>query len=74
LSVVHEILRTAFIDTADGRATGRAPPPHVRLPIVDLTRLPKESRHKQLNELSKRDAARSFDLEKPPLLRMTLIG
>ena len=69
----HDILRTAFIDTADGARQVVRRRLMVRLPIVDLARLPKDRRHKQLNELSKRDAARSFDLEKPPLFRMKII-
>jgi len=69
----HDVLRTAFIDTADGARQVVRRRLIVRLPIVDLTRLPKESQDKQLDELSKRDAARTFDLEKPPLFRTTLI-
>ena len=69
----HDILRTAFIDTADGArqvVRGRLT---VRLPIVDLTRVPKEKQDENLNDLSKCDALLTFDLEKPPLFRTTLI-
>src|SRR5439155_1168663 len=69
----HDPLRTAFIDTADGARQVVRRRLTVKLSIVDLARLPKKKRDNKLDEISKRDAARTFDLEKPPLFRTTLL-
>ncbi len=56
---------------ARGRSCAAASWSSCRLSIWRACR--RSRRDKQLDELSKRDAARSFDLEKPPLFRMTII-
>lgn len=69
----HGMLRAAFIDTAEGPKQFIRRRIAVRLSIVDLARLSEEKRGGKLDEISKRDAARTFDLEKPPLMRVKLL-
>jgi amino acid adenylation domain-containing protein len=69
----HEVLRTVFADGQDGypvqivRASGS-----IQLALIDLTLLDEEVRHQQLVELVSRDAQGSFDLQRGPLLRLTV--
>ena len=44
-----------------------------RLALVDLSGLAERQKQIKLEQISKRDAAQSFDLEKPPLLRTKLL-
>jgi hypothetical protein len=69
----HETLRTSFVER-DGRAVQRIG--RVRkfaLQTIDLSRLPSADAAARLARRSRADAARSFDVERAPLLRAQLI-
>ena len=69
----HEILRTTF-PAADGRpvqAIG-APWP-IRIPVVDLAALPAAAREARVRALLLELGRQPFDLERGPLLRLTLL-
>ncbi|HEY0736692.1 MAG TPA: amino acid adenylation domain-containing protein, partial [Herpetosiphonaceae bacterium] len=69
----HEILRTTF-KLADGRPTQViAPPAPPEVPIVDLRHLPADERETAAHELVSVEAHTPFDLDRGPLLRVTLI-
>ncbi|HEY0602253.1 MAG TPA: amino acid adenylation domain-containing protein, partial [Herpetosiphonaceae bacterium] len=69
----HEILRTTF-KLADGRPTQViAPPAPIDLPVVDLRHLPVDERETTARELVSVEAHTPFDLDRGPLLRVTLI-
>jgi natural product biosynthesis luciferase-like monooxygenase protein/amino acid adenylation domain-containing protein/FkbM family methyltransferase len=69
----HEVLRTAFI-AENGR-----PAQHIqrrvslRLPILDLGRLPGPGREAEVRRLAAGEARQPFDLGRAPLLRSTLL-
>jgi amino acid adenylation domain-containing protein/non-ribosomal peptide synthase protein (TIGR01720 family) len=69
----HEILRTSF-PVRDGRAIQRvAASLHVPLRVLDLTALPQHTRAAAVERLAARNAGRSFELARGPLLRLTLL-
>jgi amino acid adenylation domain-containing protein len=70
----HEPLRTRFGATADGRPTACAEPAAaVRLAVADLSGLAGAERSERAEELAREEAARPFDLGRPPLLRALLL-
>ncbi|HEX8694770.1 MAG TPA: non-ribosomal peptide synthase/polyketide synthase, partial [Longimicrobium sp.] len=70
----HEVLRTTFGATADGRAVQRiADPAPVPLPEVDLSALDEAEREAAVERLTREEAARPFDLARGPVLRGTLL-
>jgi hypothetical protein len=69
----HETLRTCFVEL-NGRAVQQiARQRSFALPTTDLSRLAPGDRAARLERISRADAARSFDLEKSPLLRARLV-
>jgi amino acid adenylation domain-containing protein/thioester reductase-like protein len=69
----HEILRTTFAE-AGGKPVQRvAPRLRLNAPIVDLTGLPEIDRERELEKAMAAQSQRPFDLERGPLLRLTLI-
>lgn len=69
----HEVLRTSF-PTVDGvpiQLIGQAQP--VTLLLIDLSGLPEFDREIETERLANEEAERSFDLQKRPLLRATLL-
>ena len=69
----HAALRTAFLDTDAGPRPWVHRSAAITLPLVDLARLPEQETQIELEQISKRDAARPFDLEKTPLMRVKLL-
>jgi amino acid adenylation domain-containing protein len=76
----HEALRTTFpILPALGPTLSSEPVQRVapageqRLPVLDLTALPRERREPLMLRLVEEEARRSFDLERGPLLRAALL-
>ncbi|HVR95163.1 MAG TPA: amino acid adenylation domain-containing protein, partial [Thermoanaerobaculia bacterium] len=71
----HESLRTTFGRTASGEPVQRiAAAGLVVLPVVDLSSLPEPAREPEALRLAHEEARRPFDLERGPLLRVTLIA
>jgi len=69
----HESLRTTFRSVAGSVAQVVRPAGDVRLPLVDLAGLPPEARERTLLRLADENARRPFDLERGPLLRLSLV-
>ena len=69
----HATLRAGFLDSAAGPRQFVRRSVAIKLPLVDLTRLPEPQKEIKLEQVSKQDSARSFDLEKPPLMRWKLL-
>ncbi|HEV2146075.1 MAG TPA: amino acid adenylation domain-containing protein [Longimicrobiaceae bacterium] len=70
----HEVLRTTFPLTGDGRAMQVvAPPEPAMLHRLDLSGQPEGDREREARRLAAREAATPFDLASGPLLRATLV-
>lgn len=69
----HEVLRTAFIDDSAGARQIVRRRAALKLSFKDLAQLPTKEQEAKLEAISSGDAAKAFDLEKPPLFRVTLI-
>jgi|GEM_PF-313343 len=69
----HEALRTTFqlVDGQPAQVVAPTLPP--ALPLVELGRLAPERRHAEALRLARDEALLPFDLERGPLLRMTLL-
>jgi acyl carrier protein len=69
----HAALRAGFRDTAAGprQFVGRSV--RMKLPLIDLAGLPQREKEDGFEQISKQDAAQTFDLEKPPLIRTKLL-
>ncbi|WP_437601976.1 condensation domain-containing protein [Sorangium sp. So ce590] len=68
----HEVLRTALRSTADGCASSVTPPSAYDLPLVDLTREPRNKGLRRALARAQQVAVAPFDLGAAPLLRATL--
>jgi len=69
----HEAWRTTF-ETRNGQPVQIIhPASQVRLPVLDLRRLPATEREAEAVRRVARDVTRPFDLERGPLLRPTLV-
>ncbi len=69
----HATLRTGFLGSAGGPKQFVRRSANMKLRLIDLGRLPETQREIRLEQISKQDAAQSFDLEKPPLMRIKLL-
>ena len=71
----HEVLRTTFDVTADGRPfqSVHPPPSYWPLPLTDLTSLPDPERDAKVRCLVATEAARPFNLQTGPTFRTALI-
>ncbi|MFJ8493322.1 amino acid adenylation domain-containing protein [Streptomyces sp. NPDC094038] len=67
----HEILRTAFreVDGVPVQCPVEMDAIDIEVPLVDLSGLSEEERERAWQELSAREQAQPFDMEKPPLAR-----
>jgi non-ribosomal peptide synthetase component F len=69
----HEALRTSFI-TVDGEARQQIiAPATFKLPLIDLTTMPVDSRSAEAERLARAEAATPFDLSAGELLRVTVL-
>ncbi len=69
----HEVLRARFT-TVDGAPVQVVnPSATVDLPVIDLTGLPESERKNKVEELTREEAQRPFDLGTGPLLRTKLL-
>lgn len=69
----HEVLRTNFT-VVDGQPLQViAPPPVLKIPIVNLQALSEDNRESEVLRLANEEAQKSFDLTKDYLLRVTLL-
>lgn len=69
----HESLRTVFPAIDDRPLQIIHEPAEFHLPIVDLSRLPKEEAERQALRLAQEETLRRFDLAAGPLVRPTLM-
>jgi amino acid adenylation domain-containing protein len=69
----HESLRTTFVAGGEGPRQVIAPVLEIAVPVVDLGALPAAARQTEMLAWSAREAWRSFDLARGPLLRVTLL-
>ena len=69
----HAALRTGFRETQKGPKQYIRQKVRLRLPLVDLTRHAEAQRAVELERISRQDAAQSFDVEEPPLVRVKLV-
>jgi surfactin family lipopeptide synthetase A len=69
----HEAWRTKFEMRGNKVFQNVAPELHVRLPLVDLRKVPDKEREKQVAELLTEDSKMKFDLGEAPLFRARLI-
>lgn len=69
----HEILRTSFSDIEGEPMQVIEEPQHLQVPLIDLSAFPDSQRAAEVQRLMENEAARSFDLEGAPLLRVTLL-
>ncbi|HEX2268324.1 MAG TPA: amino acid adenylation domain-containing protein, partial [Pyrinomonadaceae bacterium] len=69
----HEVLRSVF-PVIDGRAVQLVNEPvEFRLPVIDLTGWPGDTRHVRVMELATEESRVVFDLSQGPLFRATLL-
>jgi amino acid adenylation domain-containing protein len=69
----HEVLRTNFVTRKGQPIQVIASNLNLKLEIVDLLHLPESEREAQMQQLVNIEALRPFDLEREPLLRVTLL-
>src|SRR6185312_10382497 len=69
----HEVLRTRFMAVGGGPVQVIAPWTETRLPVVDLSVLEEAAREPLARALALEEARRPFDLERDPMLRMSLL-
>ncbi|MCP4655333.1 MAG: amino acid adenylation domain-containing protein, partial [bacterium] len=70
----HEALRTRFVGRPEGEPYQViCEPAPLPLPVADLSALDRESGERELERLTREEAARPFDLARGPLLRGTLL-
>ncbi len=69
----HEVLRTSFALLEQHVVQVSAPELRLELPVVDLAPLPPAARAAEAEALTLREASRTFDLARLPLVRATLL-
>ena len=69
----HEALRTVFGFVNGEPVQQISPAASVLLPLVDLSVLPDNQRESAARELGKREARQQFQLDRGPLVRLTLL-
>ena len=68
----HEILRTCFRTVAGRPIQVIAAPPTLSVPVVDLTKVPKDAREEEAARLCREQAERPFALDRDLMLRSAL--
>jgi amino acid adenylation domain-containing protein len=69
----HESLRTTFRTVAGSPTQFVSPAKPLRVPVVDLSRLPRLDRPAEAERLASEEAIRPFHLQHGPLFRVTLL-
>ncbi|HTQ78985.1 MAG TPA: condensation domain-containing protein, partial [Thermoanaerobaculia bacterium] len=69
----HDVLRTTFVCKEGEPTQSIAPRGPVDLPLIDLSRLPEALRLAAAQALATAEAARPFDLSRPPVVRLQLL-
>ena len=69
----HEVLRSCFREEPRGPVQSVRRRVRIHLPLIDLSTLPEKQRQIKLEEISRKDADRSFDVEEAPLFRTKLL-
>ncbi|MBV9787732.1 MAG: amino acid adenylation domain-containing protein, partial [Chloroflexi bacterium] len=69
----HEALRTTFVATDGQPMQVIAPDLVIPLPVIDCATLPEAERAEQVRQFAVAEAQKPFDLQRGPLLRVSLI-
>jgi hypothetical protein len=69
----HEILRTSFTDIEGEAMQVIEEPQPLAIPLIDLSNFPASERACEVQRLTEAEAGLAFDLERAPLLRVTLL-
>ncbi|MDV2992203.1 MAG: Tyrocidine synthase 3 [Chroococcidiopsis sp. SAG 2025] len=69
----HEVLRTTFHQVDGQPVQVIAPSLILKLPVIDLEKLPAAEREVEVQRLATAEATRSFNLAEAPLLRFTIL-
>src|SRR6185369_13582864 len=69
----HETLRTTLVLAGGDPLQAIAPPAEQPLPVIDLAALPTAAREELAVQLAREEAARPFDLARPPVVRTFLL-
>ena len=69
----HEILRTTFRDTGSGAEQVIAPEAAITIPVIPLDGLAPAEEEAEVKRRAEQEARHAFDLEKGPLLRVSLL-
>ena len=69
----HETLRTTISIVGDGPVQSIAPSLSIIISIIDLTQVPKDDQHRQVQQRAHGEAKKPFDLSHGPLMRVTLL-
>jgi len=70
----HEILRTVYLSRGEEAVQTVLPAVPAALPVIDLSRLPGETRRLEIERLFSEETRRPFDLAAGPLLRVRLLA
>ncbi|HEU0178137.1 MAG TPA: amino acid adenylation domain-containing protein, partial [Blastocatellia bacterium] len=70
----HEILRTVFRQVGSQLAQVVLPELNLDIPVTDLAGRLEAEREKEVERLAREEAARTFDLEQGPLMRVKLLA
>ena len=69
----HEVLRTRFVETADGPRQLVVPRFRFHLPVIDLSSLPADERAPACDQLLQEELDTGFDVSRLPLARWKLV-
>ncbi|KOP26732.1 peptide synthetase [Hapalosiphon sp. MRB220] len=69
----HEVLRTSFTSVDGQPLQVIVPQVQIKIPVVDLHKLPKAEQEAEIRNLSIKESQNPFDFTQAPLLRCTLL-
>ena len=69
----HEVLRTSYPSRNGRPVQAIAGPQSIKMPVIDLVSVNRDAREDLALELARREAMRSFDLARGPVLRASLL-
>lgn len=69
----HSALRSAIVETGGEPAQEILPEVKLAVPVVDLTRVPRARREREIDRYASEDAEQPFNLRQAPLLRVKVL-